>query len=137
MIKMADLELGNIMFNTNTNQTYNCPEWIIALLQDINRKLKIVAHNIEYKEFDSPFENTGNSWANNVFEVQAYSWNDEVKQQYNFKCGNIEISWYKYLGRDTTINKEFTEKEIISMYNKCIESLNKLNLENMERLMYK
>lgn len=39
---MADLELGNLMFNINKNQIYNCPEWIVALLNDINRKLKVV-----------------------------------------------------------------------------------------------
>ena len=33
---MADLELGNIMFNTNKNQILNCPNWVIALLEDIN-----------------------------------------------------------------------------------------------------
>lgn len=132
---MIDLELGNLMFNTNKNQAYRCPEWIIALLSDINRKLKIVAWNTGHKDFDSPFENTGNRWANDVFEVQAYSWIDEVEQPYNFKCGNIEISWYKYLGRDTTINGEYTENEIINMYNKCMNSINKINKDEFEVLI--
>ena len=132
---MIDLELGNLMFNTNKNQAYQCPEWIIALLSDINRKLKIVAWNTGHKDFDSPFENTGNRWANDVFEVQAYSWDDEVEQPYNFKCGDIEISWYKYLGRDTTINGEYTENEIINMYNKCMNSINKINKDEFEVLI--
>ena len=132
---MADLELGNLMFNTNRNQVYNCPDWVVALLSDINRRLKIVAWNADRKDFDSPFENTGNRWANDVFEVQAYSWDDEVEQPYNFKCGDIEISWYKYLGRDTTINGEYTENEIISMYNKCMNSINKINKDEFEVLI--
>jgi len=132
---MADLELGNLMFNTNKNQVYNCPDYVVALLSDINRKLKIVAWNVDHKDFDSPFENTGNRWANDVFEVQAYSWNDDEEQQYNFKCGDIEISWYKYLGRDTTINNEYSEKEIIKMYNKCMKSLNKIDKETVEALL--
>ena len=132
---MIDLELGNLMFNTNKNQAYQCPEWIIALLSDINRKLKIVAWNTGHKDFDSPFENTGNRWANDVFEVQAYSWDDEVEQPYNFKCGDIEISWYKHLGRDTTINGEYTENEIINMYNKCMNSINKINKDEFEVLI--
>ena len=53
---MADLELGNLMFNTNKNQVYNCPDWVVALLNDINRKLKIVAWNVDRKNFDSPFD---------------------------------------------------------------------------------
>lgn len=134
---MADLELGNLMFNTNTNQRYNCPDWVVALLADVNRKLKIVAHNMNHIDFDSPFENTGNRWANDVFEVQAYSWDDEENQPYNFKCGDIEISWYKYLGRDTTINGIYSEKTLVDMYNKCMKSLQRLDNENIEELISK
>lgn len=118
-----ELELGNLMFNTNKNQVYECPEWIIALLDTIRQKLDIVMWNKYHKEYDNPFENSGNSFKNNVFEVQAYSWDDEVHQEYNFKCGDVEISWYKYLGRDTTINDDYEEKYIIEMFNKCMESL--------------
>lgn len=123
---MADLELGNIMFNTNKNQVYNCPRWVVALLQDINQKLKIYAWNSGHRDFDSPFENTGNRWSNDVFEVEAYSWSDDIEQPYNFKCEDIEISWYKYLGRDTTINDDYSKDKIINMYNKCINSLIKV-----------
>lgn len=27
------MELGNLIFNTNKNQYYECPEWIVALLE--------------------------------------------------------------------------------------------------------
>ena len=64
----------------------------------------------------SPFKN-------DIFEVQAYSWDDEVHQPYNFKCDDIEISWYKYLGRDTTINGEYEPQKIIDMFNKCLQSI--------------
>lgn len=117
------MELGNLMFNTNKNQIYYCPNWIIAMLREIQRKLDIVMWNKYQEEYESPFCNTGNEFKNDVFEVQAYSWNDEVEQQYNFKCDDVEISWYKYLGRDTTINDNFDEKHIIEIFNKCIESL--------------
>ena len=117
------MELGNLMFNTNRNQYYDCPDWIVALLQTISEKLDIVMWNKFQEEYDSPFKNTGNSFKNDTFEVQAYNWDDEIEQQYNFKCGDVEISWYKYLGRDTTINDDYEEKYIIEMFNKCMESL--------------
>ena len=44
---MADLELGNIAFNNNVNQQLNCPEYIVALLRDVDRQLKrIKRHNL-------------------------------------------------------------------------------------------
>lgn len=55
--------------------------------------------------------------------MQAYEWNEDIEQQFNFKYKDIEISWYKYLGRDTTINKEITPEEAADMFNDCIDSL--------------
>lgn len=118
-----NLELGNIIFNTNKNQQYNCPRWIVALLNELNDQLDRVMWNIHQEEYQSPFENTANSFKNDVFEVQAYDWNDDVEQPYNFKCDDIEISWYKYLGRDTTINGEYEPQKIIDMFNKCLQSI--------------
>lgn len=118
-----NLELGNIIFNTNKNQQYNCPRWIVALLNELDDQLDRVMWNIHQEEYQSPFENTANSFKNDVFQVQAYDWNDDVEQPYNFKCDDIEISWYKYLGRDTTINGEYEPQKIIDMFNKCLQSI--------------
>lgn len=121
------MELGNLMFNTNKNQQYECPRWIVALLNELDNQLDRVMWNIHQEEYQSPFENTANSFKNDVFKVQAYDWSDDVEQPYNFKCGDIEISWYKYLGRDTTINGEYEPQVIIDMFNKCLKSI--LNMD--------
>ena len=134
---MPDLELGNIAFNTNKNQKYNCPRYLQALLNEIDNILCKVMWNIEQKEYESPFKNTANTFKNKVFEVQAYSWNDDIQQQYNFKYKDIEISWYKYLGRDTTINKEIKPEEAIKMFDDCIESLIKLEKEKLDEIIPK
>ncbi len=125
MSNKANLEIGNLMFNNaNQNQHYECPKWVVALLRDIDRALQTKYWNKNQKEMDSPFSNTGNNYKGKCFEVHAYSWSEEIPQEYNFKCGDIEISWYKYLGRDTTINREYTNEEYIEMYNKIINELN-------------
>ena len=111
------------MFNTNKNQQYECPKWVVALLNELDNQLDRVMWNIHQEEYPSPFDNTSNMFKNDVFEVQAYDWNDEVEQPYNFKCDDIEISWYKYLGRDTTINGEYESQKIIDMFNKCLQSI--------------
>lgn len=120
---MADLELGNLAFNSNRNQSYNCPLWVVALLREIDNQLSRVMWNLTQKLYESPFDNSANTFKNDVFEVQAYNWNDEVEQQYNFKCGVVEISWYKYLGRDTTIDDEYDPLYLIQMFDKCIASI--------------
>ena len=117
------MELGNLMFNTNKNQSYECPRYVGALLEALDNMLCIKMWNKYQEEYSSPFGNTGNKFKNSVFEVEAYSWDDEYEQPYNFKWKDIEISWYKYLGRDTTINKKITPEEAVKMFNECIESL--------------
>lgn len=121
-----ELELGNLMFNTNVNQRFMCPDWVIALLREIDRELDRVMWNLEQKEYESPFDNTGNKFKNEVFEVEAYNWNDDICQEYNFKCEDVEISWYKYLGRDTTINDNFEEGYLIEVFNKCLKSIREM-----------
>lgn len=126
MAKKTNFELGNTLFNNgNQNQTHECPRWVIALLKDIENTLKTVYWNKNQKEMDSPFGNTGNRYIGKCFEVHAYNWNENYPIAYNFKCGKIEISWYKYLGRDTTVNGEYSNQEYINMYNKIIKELKK------------
>lgn len=125
------------MFNmSNANQIFECPNFVIALLRDIDYKIGIVYWNKYQKEWDSAFGNTGNEYHNGVFDVYAYQWDEDNVRMYNFKCDDIEISWYKYLGRDTTINinpnsRDFNDK-VIKMYNKCMDSLLKAQEEDLD-----
>lgn len=104
---------------------FECPEYITALLERIRYRLEI-AYWTEFQEEyeDDPFGNTGNvkGFDNGTFEVHAYDWGD-IDQPFNFKCGDIEISWYKYLGRVMTINREVSETEAVKMFDICIRSL--------------
>jgi len=121
--------LGQYVFGQPYKE-YDCPEWLVALLDYIENELDRVYWNINQKEIESPFRNTGNKFKNAVMEVEAYSWDDEKEQKYNFKWRDIEISWYKYLGRGTSVNKEVTLKEGIKMLNNCLQELRKWERES-------
>ncbi len=137
---MADLELGNIAFNNNVNQQLNCPEYIVALLRDVDRQLKRIMWNIKQEEYESPFDNTANSFQLGNFEIQAFNWNDDVSQEYNFiykvdktkaNMPDLKISWYKYLGRDTTINQKLDENVMVDIYNDIMNQLYEFEKEKM------
>ena len=130
-----NLELGNMFFNEgNMNQQYECPEYVVALLRDIENRLDTIMYNINQEEYDNPFRNTANKFRiKGKMRVRAYNWNDDIEQKYNFKYGNIKISWYKYLGRDTTINGEYNYDIMINMYNDCIDALNKFERQELEK----
>ena len=133
------MELGNLAFNHNTNQNYDCPYYVVALLKELGNQLERVYWNKNQEEYDNPFENTGNRFSNGVFEVQAYSWDDENPTDYNFKyyvgdkanIKDIEISWYKYLGRDTTVNQLLDSNIYIDMFNNCLYSIFKMEEDGL------
>lgn len=120
---VKNLELGNIIFNENKNQEFICPDWVVALLKDIKERLNTALWNKYQLEMPSPFDNSNSIYDGKCFEVKAHLWSSETKRLYNFKYKNIEISWYKYLGRDTTINGEYSNEEIINMYNDIIKEI--------------
>lgn len=129
----TNVELGQMIYANNTIYEYDCPDWIIALLQNLDYELGIAMWNVYQKAYDSPFMNTGNEFIGKNFEVHAYNWNEDVEQKYNFKCGDVEISWYKYLGRGTTINNIYDTDYIIQMYNMCLEEIRSLDEDICEQ----
>lgn len=137
-----ELELGNVLFNTNKNQSIECPKYIIALLRDIDRHIDMIMWNINQEHYDSPFQNTGNKFSLGNFEIQAYSWDDEIEQEYNFiyrvdktkaNMPDLKISWYKYLGRDTTINQEIDSNVMTDIYTDIIKQLDNFHQIEMNK----
>lgn len=109
----------------------DCPEYVTALLCYIRSDYDRIMENRTQVDYymNSPFSNSGNveGYKNDTFEVHAYDWSwdcDESEQEPpNFKYKDIEISWYKYLGRGMWINKAITPEQAIEMFNDCMESL--------------
>ena len=112
-------ELGQ-MIQGQPYHASKCPEYVVALLQYIEYEMELT-----YEDLDgnSPFRNTGNTFENKTFQVEAYSWDENIPQLWNFKYLDVEISWYKHLGRGTTINREVYPEEMIDMFNRCLDSI--------------
>lgn len=105
----------------------SCPQYVIALLEDLEYELTRIQENISQEKYDSPFQNTGNAFKNDVFEVNAYYWGDDEKliNRPNFKCKDVEISWYKHFRRGTAINKKVSFRKMVNLYYECLLSLYK------------
>lgn len=127
--KYYEPELGQAVFGQPWRE-YEASNLLIAALESIREELDRVMGNIFQKEYLSPFGNTGNYFYCPTFEVEAYSWNEDYKQEYNFKWKNIEVSWYKYLGRGTSVNRKVSPKEIGDMLNDCLDALLKYEKEH-------
>jgi hypothetical protein len=115
----------------------NCPEWLQAFLEHIEAELDRVMWNKNQEEYQSPFQNTGNSFQNDTFLVRAYDWgwdfnldsggsglpSTPAPQPVNFKWKDVDVRWYKHLSRMPELNREVTPDEGIEMMDECIASL--------------
>ena len=117
--------------NIKLESSWDVPNYVEAALNFIKEKLDIVMWNSTQKEYLSPFGNTGNKFSNDVFEVEAYDWNEDHDQTYNFKWRDFEVSWYKYFGRGMSSNRFISPKECAIMLEEILESLSKIDEEEI------
>lgn len=120
-------ELGQAIFGQPSHQ-FDVPMIMDAVLNYISEELSRVRGNMEQDTPDDPFCNSGPSgnYESEVFSVHAYDWGDD-DQPWNFKCGDVEISWYKYCGRGMSSNVEITPKLANEILTKCV-----IDVQNLE-----
>ena len=112
-------ELGQIYFGQPWQEIEASEKVINAL---------VAMQNLWYifkKDDDCPFDNTGAKYKGKKFEIHAYSWSEEEEQEFNFKWRDIKISWYKCLGRGTTINRKMKHREVEEMLMEYVKEFKK------------
>lgn len=117
-------ELGQAAFG-QPYKTYEVPKIMTAALTSISYELERVYWNRHQKDIACPFGNNGSqdNYDSDVFSVHAYSWNEDEEQPWNFKFGDIEISWYKRCGRGMSSNKKITPDMASDILVACLEHL--------------
>lgn len=105
------------------------PNYVQAAFRQIDEELARVMWNVNQEEFDSPFDNTGNSFKNDIFEVEAYDWDEENNQEYNFKWGDYKVRWYKHSRRDPEANRDISPEECAKMLDECLKSIIEMDVD--------
>ena len=120
----AELELGY----------YPASNLLSAALSKIDDLLRTVMWNIHQEEYSSPFSNSGNTFKCDTYEVRAYDWSwgfdldeNSPPQPYNFKWRDLEVTWYKYMGRSVETNRPISNDEVAEMLDECIEATRALD----------
>ena len=122
-------ELGQAAFG-QPHQAYEVPEIMVAVLTLISHEVDRLTWNIHQEEIPSAFSNSGGAFSCDTFAVEAYSWNDEVEQPWNFKCGDLEISWYKYMGRGMSANRDISPDDASAVLRKCLDALDGMEAQS-------
>jgi hypothetical protein len=111
-------EVGQILFGQQPQrfEGSSALEYALLLLGE-----NIVAEaQTRRKRRDNPFLNTGGSYQNDVFKVEAYSWNDDYDQPFNFAWRDVRASWYKHVSRGLSVNMDVDTQLVTEM---LVESL--------------
>lgn len=103
-------------------QSYQCPAFFVNGLQHLAHALADEDEN--FRGDFSPFVENGETYyCNDVFEVEAYYYDEDMPQEFNFKYGDIMVSWEKRLGHNTTVNRAITEMQAQEIIRECIKSV--------------
>ena len=94
-----------------------------AVLDKIRKELNRCYWNKNQKEMNSPFDNTGQIYENDVFTVRAYNWDTNIKP--NFEYGDLKIWWYKHSNRCTYAEcvDRLTFDDLTQMLQECMRSI--------------
>ncbi|MBU0847251.1 hypothetical protein KKH23_08735 [Patescibacteria group bacterium] len=117
-IKAYEPELGQAAFG-QPFQKFPCPDYVEDALEVIRWLLIFRGEDCT----PDPFANSGARFECDVFKVHAYSWSDEVVQEYNFTWRDIRVSWYKWMGKGMSINRHTTWDEMREMLRECLQAL--------------
>lgn len=124
-------ELGQAIFG-QPHKDFEVPEIMDAAMQFIDLELSRVRWNIRQHDVASPFRNSGpdGNYDGTGFQVHAYDWGDD-EQPWNFKWGNVEISWYKYAGRGLSANIDITSDMAAKCLSECLAEIRGLEAAPM------
>lgn len=122
MSEQYEPELGQMLFGQES-QEYDCPEHLKNVLAILSDELEKTLERNPYGQTGNPFDNTGGSFRCDTFVAEAYSWNEEYDQPFNFKYKDVEVSWYKYLGRGMSVNREVPARESAQLLTECLAAI--------------
>lgn len=124
-------ELGQALFGQSC-KAFACPDILDAALVFIRERLDTILWNNLQRRAESPFGNTGSKFTTDGLIIESYSWDDEKEQPFNFKFGDIEVSWYKYLGRGMSVNREISAQEVSDMLAGVLRVLDECDASHFE-----
>ena len=127
MPKGPEIELGQALFSNSSFHEHDVPDYI-------DEGLALIARAVKEKRNDSGLliSNDGEEkFVNDIFALRSFCWCDGDRKGHEEECppnfsdfiSGLNITWYKYLGRGESMNKEVTLREWTEILSRCLRSL--------------
>lgn len=88
------------------------------LPESFEAALTLLACAIEDAHGINPGNNSAERFDCPVFQMAAYDWSE--CRDWNFRWRDVEVSWYKYMGRGMTSNIQLTTRHALDMIAECL-----------------
>ena len=91
----------------------------------ITRGLFFLGEMVALKTGANPCENNASQFKNDTFSMRSFYWGDDetISNFPNFKYKDVEVRWYKYLGRGMEVNQDLTPTKWAAIFEDCLKSL--------------
>ena len=80
--------------------------------------ITLLACAIEDAHGINPGNNSAERFDCDAFQMAAYDWGQD--REWNFRWRDIEVSWYKYMGRGMAANMPLTARLALDMIAECL-----------------
>lgn len=117
-------ELGQSVFGSWEEK--ELPEYAKALVLYILKEFERIGHNVHHwsQEDYKPLDMSGS-------EYKPFDYDGNT---YNFKFGEVVISWYKYPGRGMSTNVWMSHVDWINWFDKCLLALRQYEYDSKPEL---
>lgn len=120
-------EIGQMLFGAPTGD-YGMPEYADALVHGLLSEIERVYWNLNQKEWDR-YADPGLPGV----EYHSYWWGDEdapEAERPNLSFGDgVEVRWYKYPGRGSTVNKKMSAADWCEWFTRAHALICKADLD--------
>ena len=123
-----DPEMGQMLFG-QPHQEYKASDLVLAVIRFVEERLARAYWNVHQQSM-RPCDNSGDRFDCDTFSIHAYSWNEDEDQQFNFRWRDFRVSWYKYAGRGSSMNRELSPNEVSDMLLECLSAIDDWYEEN-------
>ena len=110
-------ELGQAMFGNATGQ-YEVPDYVDALILYLVQEWERIHWNTQQEEFD---HYTNHALGNLVW--RPYWWGKDDAPEVvlpNLEFNDVEIRWYKHIGRGMSVNVKWYPNEWVDWFDDCL-----------------
>jgi hypothetical protein len=118
-------ELGQWAFSNGVFHEHEVPPIWLAALEYLCGQIEIAMWNATQERYRIG-SNCAEEFLAGVFEMRDYCWCDgdrlghEVGCPPNFRWRDVEINWYKHLGRGMSANVELSPESAQQMLAECV-----------------